>query len=173
MITVEINDAKVRALLTKLARRGANPRPILLAIGEELTDSTLKRFESSTAPDGSRWAPNSPVTLARKKGAKPLIGEGKALSTRINYRVTDNAVMIGSPMKYAAVQQFGAKMGEFGRYYQLFRLKYGEKDFRRYAGMKTGHPIPWGNIPARPFLGVSTDDRKTIEAIIRGHLVGS
>lgn len=171
MITIEINDAQVRAVLDRLAQRGRNPRAALLEIGEELRESTLRRFSTSTAPDGSKWAPNSPSTLARKKGNKPLIGAGKALSTQIHYRVVDDAVYIGSPMKYAAVQQFGAKMGEFGRYYQLFRQKYGEKDFRRYAGMKTGSPIPWGDIPARPFLGLSADDRKAIEAIVRDYMV--
>lgn len=154
MITVEIDDAQVRAMLAKLAKRGANPGPLLKEIGEELVDSTLKRFETSTAPDGARWAPNRPSTLARWRGGSknPLIGEGRALSTQIRYRVADNAVIIGSPMKYAAVQQFGAKKGAFG-------------------SSRRGSPIPWGDIPARPFLGVSADDRKTIAAIIRAHLV--
>ena len=152
MITVEIKDAEVLAMLNRLAKRGSNPRPALLAIGEELADSTLKRFETSTGPDGSRWAPNSPVTLLRKRGDKPLIGAGKALSTQIHYRVAADAVYIGSPMIYAAVQQFGARKGAFGT-------------------SRRGGPLPWGDIPARPFLGISADDRKTIDAIIRDHMV--
>jgi phage virion morphogenesis protein len=154
MITIEIDDAQVRAVLDRLARRAANPRPALLEIGEELTESTLKRFASSTAPDGARWAPNAPSTLARwrgKGGKQPLIGEGKALSTRINYNVSGNTLTVGSPMIYAAAQQFGAKRGAFG-------------------SNKRGSPIPWGDIPARPFLGLSADDRKIIERIIRDHL---
>lgn len=154
MITIEINDAQVRAVLNRLAKRGRNPRPALLEIGEELRDSTLKRFAASTGPDGSRWAPNQPSTLARWRGGakKPLIGEGKALSTQISYRVAADAVYIGSPMKYAATQQFGAKKGALGT-------------------SRRGGPLPWGDIPARPFLGISAEDRKTIEAIIAAHMV--
>lgn len=153
MITIEIDDAQVRAVLDRLAKRAANPRAALLEIGEELRESTLKRFTTSAAPDGSRWAPNSLVTRLRKKGDKPLIGAGKALSTQIHYRVADDAVYIGSPMVYAATQQFGARKGAFGT-------------------SRRGGPLPWGDIPARPFLGLSADDRKTIEAIIRDYLSG-
>jgi phage virion morphogenesis protein len=153
MITIEIDDAQVRAVLDKLARRAANPRPALLEIGEELRESTLKRFASSTAPDGRPWAPNRPTTLARWRGGakQPLIGAGKALSTQISYTVTGNTLTVGSPMVYAAVQQFGAKRGAFG-------------------SNRRGAPLPWGDIPARPFLGLSADDRKIIERIIRDHL---
>lgn len=46
-------------------------------------------------------------------------------------------------MEYAAAQQFGMKKG--------------------YAGAnKRGSPIPWGDIPARPFLGISDHDRGMI-----------
>jgi phage gpG-like protein len=46
-------------------------------------------------------------------------------------------------MVYAAAQQFGMKKG--------------------YAGRNSkGRPIPWGDIPARPFLGISDYDKATI-----------
>jgi phage virion morphogenesis protein len=170
---IEVDDAEVKAALAKLAGKIENPRPLLLEIGEELTESTLKRFSSSTAPDGSKWQANSALTILRSgqgKGKKPLIGESKSLSTQIHYELAETSVVVGSSMIYARVQQQGAKMGEFGRYYQLSRQKYGEKDFRRYAGMKKGHPLPWGDIPARPFLGVSQDDRDMITRSVLSYL---
>lgn len=63
----------------------------------------------------------------------------------INHYAGDGFVEIGSPMKYAAVQQFGASKRQFGK-------------------------APWGNIPARPFLGVSGEDRRTILDILQGYL---
>lgn len=195
MITIDVRDQDVLAAFHRLIEANARMRPALRAIGERLTETTKRRFETSTGPDGGRWAPNSRATyeaLAAKKGKfrkkdgklsksstgllatkKPLIGESKALSTTIAFRVEPDAVRIGSPMIYSAVQQFGAEMGEFGRYYQLFRRKYAESDFRRYAGTKKGSPIPWGNIPARPFLGLSAQDKADVVEILQEHLLRS
>lgn len=173
MIRAEISDAELNAWLDRLRDFAHDPSPALLEIGEELVDSTLRRFVDSVAPDGSHWAPNSLLTIMRSgqgNAKKPLIGAGKALSTQINYAVSGDSVTIGSPMKYAAVQQHGARMGEFGRYYQLFRRQYAEDDFRRHAGSQKGHPIPWANIPARPFLGVSKRDRDMIERIVADYI---
>lgn len=168
MITIEFDSRPVLDALNELRRRGSNISPALHAIGNDLVESTQRRFGTSTAPDGTPWAANSEVTLLRylglyassykkdgslsKKGAaragakKPLIGESKSLSTTIGYRVVDGGqtLLVGSPQKYAAVQQFGASAREFGK-------------------------APWGDIPARPFLGVSAEDERNILDVLRGY----
>ena len=124
----------------------------LHAIGEALKETRKRRFVTSTAPDGAKWGANKEFTLtaygarfgAKARGAlvaskKPLIGEAKRLSGEINFRVTGNSVEICSPVKYGAVQQFVARRGAFGK-------------------TRRGVPIPWGDIPARPFIGVSKAD---------------
>lgn len=169
MITIEIDSRPVLDALNELRRRGSNLSPALKAIGNDLVESTQRRFGTSTAPDGTPWAANSDVTLQRylgmfsssykkdgslsKKGAaragakKPLIGESKSLSKTITYRVVDGGrtLLVGSPQKYAAVQQFGASAREFGK-------------------------APWGDIPARPFLGVSAEDERNILDTLRDYL---
>lgn len=173
-VDLQVDSARANALLTRLERAGLNPRPVLLAIGERLAESTTERFQTGRAPDGTRWAPNAMSTLqnylsrfsgsynrdgrlssrgaGRVMGKRPLIGESRSLSTTINYRAAgSNAVEIGSPMEYAAVQQFGAKKGSFG-------------------ATRRGAPIPWGDIPARPFLGVSNEDWGEIEQIVDDYL---
>lgn len=175
-LTIEYDDREVQSALRGLINATGNPGPALKAIGEILAESTKRRFETSTGPDGQRWPENSPVTLLghlssfkgsfnkkrtptggrnlsasgirRLAGKKPLIGETKSLSTLINYQVHGNELVVGSPMEYAAVQQFGAKRGQFGK-------------------TRRGAPIPWGDIPARPFLGVSIQDRQDILDILR------
>lgn len=172
MITIEVDDQKVRQALTRLADSAENPTPVLRQIGELLVDSTKQRFATSTAPDGSRWAENSDITIlqylskykgsfrkkekdtrgrgltqkgARRLGAKkPLIGESGNLSRQISYKMEGvGTLLVGSSMEYAATQQFGMKQG--------------------YAGAnKRGSPVPWGDIPARPFLGISNQDQRMI-----------
>lgn len=168
-IGIEIDDREVRAALNRLAQAGGNLSPALQHVGEALMLSTKTRFQTGTAPDGSHWAPNSETTLlghlgkykgsytkrgrlskagaGRASGKRPLIGESKSLSTTITYQVSGNALRVGSPMEYAGTQQFGAAKHSF-----------------------SGGKSPWGDIPARPFLGLSDNDREEILAILTEHL---
>jgi len=56
-------------------------------------------------------------------------------------------VELGTNKIYSAVMQFGAAKGAFGT-------------------NARGGSIPWGNIPARPFLGISDQDRLNIAGIV-------
>lgn len=166
-------DEDMRDLLNRLRARAGSLGPFLKASGELLVDSTKRRFREGRGPDGVEWPQNQPSTILKylerfsssfskktgritKAGAgratskKPLIGETQSLGRTINYRVSGDRLFIGSPMIYAATQQFGARKGQFGR-------------------SKRG-PIPWGDIPARPFLGLSDQDRRDIVALAREHL---
>lgn len=164
--TITVEDEQVRAALRRLRGKTDNLGPVLKAIGEDLVESTKRRFETATAPDGSAWAPNTQTTILRylgitggnynkdgrlsKKGAervmgkKPLTGETGSLKQQIHYQVSGNVLEVGSTMKYAAMQQFGGSKGQF--------------------------PNLWGDIPARPFLGLSPADISNIEQTVLDYL---
>lgn len=175
---IELTNRSGLDYLHGLVKRSENLRPVLAEIGEDMTESAKRRFSSATAPDGTAWAPNSAVTLARyssnfarKKDGdftkasaaklaskKPGTGETRALGTTINYQMQgDDAVAIGSPMVYAGTFQYGAKSGEFG--------------FGFYLTREGSFPLPWGDIPARPFLGVSDEDSANIVSLVRSYLM--
>ena len=182
MIKIEITDSGVVDAFNRLIATGENPKGTLMAIGEAAAEFTKRRFEVSADPYGTPWEPNSDTTLRAvlhrsgknftKKGAlskrgqtalsgkKPLIGESKSLSTQIHHTVIgDDSVVISSSMIYAATQQFGAKQGEFGR-------------------DKRNHPIPWGDIPARPFFpdesrGLPDELNQGIADVLRAALESS
>ncbi|MCK5772001.1 phage virion morphogenesis protein [Algiphilus sp.] len=168
-VDLQLEDRRAQEFLARIQNDAGNPAPALKQISELVVDSTKQRFQTSRAPDGSQWEPNRPSTLfahlgrfggsyrrdgglsargsRRMAGKKPLIGESRALSTTINYRVAGNVAEIGSPMEYAPVHQFGARKGEFG-------------------STRRGAPIPWGDIPARPFLGISESDSAMIRDVL-------
>lgn len=152
--TIEVKDAAVQALLAKLSQRAGGLAPVLQALGSDITERTKRRFETSTAPDGTPWKPNSAATLAmvaariggqkskvKKDGSlnaagqrslgnkKPLIGESGDLRRQIVPSVSGNTLTVKSTPVYAAIHQFG---GQAGR------------------GKKV-------TIPARPFLPVRAD----------------
>ena len=116
--------------------------------------STTDRFPTGKAPDGSVWAPKSPDTIARQGGRKtnrldtrPLFGPSGSLSSTISYEAFSDRIEWGSPMIYAAVQQFGAAKGAFGQ-------------------TSREQPIPFGTIPARPYLGISAEDEPLMLDIV-------
>ena len=144
MIEITLDSAPLERALNGLEQAARDLTPAFKNIGEALTNSTKQRFDDGKAPDGTRWDDNRPTTLKRKKGSKPLIGETGLLSTEIAYRTDPRAVRVGSNKEYAAMQQFGGK--------------------------KSQYPHLWGDIPARPFIGVSTTDEASILAIVTDHL---
>ena len=150
-ITISFENEQIATLLNQLEQAGRNLEPVMKNIGEILLNSSRQRFQTSTAPSGEKWEVNSPVTLANKRDNRPLIGETKSLSTQIHYDANSDHVIVGSLMEYAGTQQFGASKGQYGT-------------------TKYGVSVPWGNIPARPFLGISTDDENDIIALLSDYL---
>lgn len=142
--------------------------PAMQEIGEVLIASTKERFVSGTAPDGTPWAPKTPATIAayRRRGdtvsTRPLIGPTGRLGREITATSSSRSVEVGSNLIQSAVMQFGAAKGAFGR---TSRGAFGTSE--------VGDPIPWGNIPARPFLGVSDQDERNILDIVEEHLQGA
>jgi len=155
-LTIELDDAEIQASLAKLGATLADPSPALREIGEHLLRTTRARFSQGEkkAPDGTPWARNTAVTIARKGRDNPLYQSGM-LQGQLRWQLADGnkAVEVGSNRIYAAVQQFGQPKGASGR-------------------TRRGGPIPWGDIPARPFLGVAPDDRTAILDILADHLSG-
>jgi phage virion morphogenesis protein len=174
MPDVVIQNDEITGALTRLSVALSDMTPVMQELGEILIDSTKQRFAQGIAPDGSRWAPKSQTTLERygnrtsnKIDVRPLFGPSGSLSSEIYKEVTPDSVSWGSPMVYAGTQQFGAAKGAFGPYSGI------DKNGRRYSGV-----APWGNIPARPFLGVSPEDETNIldaiaEALTREAMSGA
>lgn len=154
MADIWVNDAEILAALNRLFQTVQNPRPALLEIGETLLESTKQRFSTKKAPDGSAWDDNSDVTIGIKGRNDPLIGGdrgtddqgagGGRLNDQLNYEIFSDGLDIFNTMEYAAMQQFGGTKDEFSHL--------------------------WGDIPARPFLGVSDDDKTELLAILQSHI---
>ncbi|NTT86914.1 phage virion morphogenesis protein [Tabrizicola fusiformis] len=154
MFTVELKDQAVTAALMRAYAEMEDATPLMQDIGELLTESTKQRFLNGRAADGTVWAPNSASTLARKKDPRPLFGETRSLSSQIFSEAGRDQVEVGSNRIQAATMQFGAAKGAFGT-------------------MANGSPIPWGTIPARPFLGISAEDRDGILEAIAAWMSGA
>jgi len=160
MIKTEIKHDGITPALEALARHLGNKRALMDELGELAVKQTKDRFPTGTAPDGTRWAAKSQTTLdsygARKSNRvdrRPLYGPSGRLSSEIFHIAADASVEWGSALIYAGVMQFGAAKGAFG-------------------AMPNGASIPWGRIPARPFVGLSDDNATQLTEAVYEWLEG-
>lgn len=157
MLRTVFNGAALTEQLRAAQERIGNAEPMYREIGEYLVDSHRQRFQRGETPDGSPWAPKSLVTIERYRRmgdgdrTKPLIGPSRRLSTELHYFASQTETEMGSNLEYAQAMQEGVAKGGFG-------------------ADRHGRPIPWGNIPARVWLGLSDTDERNILDIVDEHL---
>lgn len=154
--TVEIDEAALAESLVDLVDRMERPLGFYKLVGDYLEGHAIKRnFDTETAPDGTPWASLRPATLKRREKAgltsTKILNATGTMRSHINARPESDHVSVGVPDDQAAVMQFGAAQGAFGAF--IGKDKLGRDHF---------HHMPWGDIPARPFLGLSTDDEAEI-----------
>ena len=163
-ISVEVDDARVRAAMRRLVGRLANPAPALDEIGSRLVTSTVRRFELERSPTGQPWRKS---LRAKRQGGQTLTDTAR-LRQSITHRVTDDAVEVGTNVEYAAIHQLGGKTR--ARTIRPRRRK--ALSFlvggRRVTVRSVRHP--GSTIPARPFLGLDDGDRAAIERIVERYI---
>jgi phage virion morphogenesis protein len=145
-ITVRIDDAAIQRAMAQALSRANDLTPAMQDIGEHMLLATRDRFDTETAPDGSKWAALSPRYAARKarmRGAlKGILTRRGTLRDTIRYKASATEVIIGSDRPYAAIHQLGGQAGRGKR----------------------------ATIPARPFLGISPQDQEEILRILGDYI---
>lgn len=186
-IRLTLEDEGVKAELDRLARAADDAAPAYNAIGAYLVFSTQRRFETETGPDGRKWTPLSPRTANRRigrerRGYMHILRQTTRLYRSISYDAGPNYAVVGSNVRYAAIHQLGGEIKQQEREQTVYLKK-----IRRKGGFRTrfarknaqgaeartvsikAHTI---TIPARPYLGISAEDRDEIAAIVVDHLDG-
>jgi phage gpG-like protein len=189
VLSVQWLDSEAQRLFAEMIRRGSNMAPLMADIGELLTESTQRRFDTGVGPDGVAWLPLSQKTLLShidktkgnytkkgqlsSKGAgrvmarKPLVNSGR-MRDDISPRSGADFVEIAAHAKQARWHQFGTSpyiIEPKGKKALAFIGGDGEK----IALRRVHHP----GLPARPFLGVSADDERSILRLAADYLQGA
>lgn len=157
MLRIIFNGTPIVEALRSAQEGLADLTPLHRDVGEYMIEATKGRFRAGIAPDGTAWAAKRPSTIERYRRlgegnlTKPLTGPSRRLSNEIVMSADRAAVEIGSNLEYSGVMQEGAAKGQFG-------------------ADRHGRPIPWGNIPARVWLGISDVDERNILDIVDEHL---
>lgn len=149
-INITLNSTATQSAITELTAKLGNLKPVMASIGEYMLREVRGRFDSETAPDGTKWASLAAATIAdkarRQKSGTTRSGGSRArvnaspnailkstflLRDTIAYKPSAFEVRIGTPQKYGVHHQYGTS-----------------------------------RMAARPFLGYNQADIKEIEAIV-------
>jgi phage gpG-like protein len=167
IVNYKVDDAAVRHALQRAHKKTAGLSPLMREIAAALEASTQMRFQTSTGPDGKKWAALATATrinrARRAAGGRiftknrrrttvgftraylgnmqPLLDTGR-LRASILSTYNSREVIVGTNVIYARIQQFGGMAG-------------------RNRKVK---------IPARPFFGFSDGDRADIADLVRTFL---
>lgn len=152
---IEYNTDTLDPLLFALLEATGDLTEFMQDAGELLVSATQDRVLQGLQPDGSPFAPRSAATLKRytKLGLSfgaPLNVTGD-MRNHLHYAADKDSMEFGSNAIQAAVMQFGASKGEFGQ-------------------AANGSSLPWGDIPARPFVGISDEDQSNLALELEEHL---
>lgn len=149
-ISISIEDAAARAMLARLQR--PDTTPLMRRIGERIQASTKDRFGEQKAPDGQPWKElSTDYAQTKPRNRHKILTLRGNLRRYIRWQADATSVQIGTNTKYAAIHQFGGTI----------RPKKGK------ALAFGGEVVSSVAIPARPYLGISTQDQQEIHAIIK------
>ncbi len=143
--------SRLKQRLNAKANSLLNLQPLWQLVGMYVQKQTIKeRFDKEQAPDGTKWKPLSPARIKQrmrrhKTGQMKILQDVGELRRSVQYEAGQNYVRIGSNLKYARIHQFG-----------------GTIHFKKRKGSVT--------IPARPYLGVTPNERKHINDLFKAYL---
>jgi phage virion morphogenesis protein len=185
MIEIEVNIDSLHTGLTRLAALGQNMTPLTRDLAEVLKGGVDRAFKDEVNPEtGEKWHPLSPATLARRAKAghtgSILQVTGQLAASIQTEHGPHHARVLTSDVR-AATHQFGAKKGSFGTAKRGARTgrrsnarNYTARGGATVGGWLSGRaqggtmPLPFGDIPARPFLGIGQPEVAEIEASVQG-----
>lgn len=118
MAQITVVDAELQAALSEFIGRAENLTPALNDLGEYLVGKTRKRFDTSTAPDGTKWAPLADKTKKAKQRrattgkpyrtkAEPsaILKDTFTLRDSITYQVSTTTLRVGTNIEYGIYHQ--------------------------------------------------------------------
>lgn len=113
-----------------------------------LNDAKVKQLDARESHQKSLRNYDSVISNVK------ILRDTGRLANSINARVEGGSVLLGTNVTYAITHQQGAKKGQYGR-------------------SRRGGPIPWGNVPARPFFGYSDQDQADVLELLQRYVDAS
>ncbi|MEC5319030.1 phage virion morphogenesis protein [Brenneria populi subsp. brevivirga] len=154
-VTIVFEAQQALDSLLKMEGQLADPSAMFAEMGEELLDIHQRRFAAQMSPDGVPWAPLQPWYKEQKKrNADKVLTLDGYLGNTLRWQIRAGELLFGTDLPYGAIHHFGGTI----------------KPKTAGALNVGGRPVKQVTIPARPWLGVSDSDGKTLIDIASDHL---
>ncbi len=150
-LRVTVDDGPLGDALARLGQALADPRPLWDELAGALETSTDQRFEHERGPDGTPWTQS---LRAKLHDGKTLTDHG-ILRDSVTRNVGPDFLEVGSNLIYARIHQMGGVIRPVNAKVLSFTLADGTHVLADQVVM-----------PARPYLGLSADDRDEIGEIV-------
>lgn len=145
---VKVDEGGVSRLLSRLLLNDAKRAQMLDQIGEASVREIKMHFINQKSPEGVPWKPSK---RALADPSRPTLLHTLKLLNSITHKVSGGQVSAGTDDIRAGTLNFGARRGQYG-------------------AASNGAPIPWGDIPARKFIGVSSQNEIKVRDIVNSFL---
>lgn len=158
---IEVDSQTVHQRLAELRQRVTDLTPAMRAIAGALVDGMEEAFQREADPaTATPWQRLSEITIGQRERlgywpGKKLQRRGHLVAS-LTPRYGADYAEAGTNVRYAITHQLGAQRGEYG--------------IGHYKTRRGNFPIPWGDIPARPFAGFGTDTEAEVLDIIQRYL---
>ncbi|RPH42092.1 MAG: hypothetical protein EHM87_17825 [Burkholderiales bacterium] len=150
------NDS-VERVFTILAERMRDPSPVFEELGEIMIESIQTNFEQGGRPQ--QWKASK---RAETTGGRTLIDKGGSggLLGSLHRNPDPNKAIVAAGKVYAAMMHFGATKGQFGTIMAQIPQHSRTRNGKTYtvSSHQRQTKVPWGNIPARPFMMFQDED---------------
>ena len=157
-LTIDAETQPFEDVMARLLQAAGDLGPALKNIGEHETASTKSRIKRGITPEGAPFAPLNPLYAMTKKGPGILQGESGRLAD-IVYQLAGDTVEVGNDVPHGAMHQFGGTIHAKNVAALMFSM--GGQHFM----------VESVTIPARPYIGISTEDEAEIYAILEDHFL--
>ncbi|WP_086733813.1 phage virion morphogenesis protein [Erythrobacter colymbi] len=138
-------------VLTRIVAGFEDSEPLMEIFGGYLESSTIERFDTETAVDGSAWDKS---VRAKEEGGQTLT-DSSQLRSSIHAEPAKGSVRWGSNLIYARIQNDGG----------VIRAKGGGKLRFKLPGGLGFRSVDQVTIPARTFLGINAEDEAELLAL--------
>lgn len=167
-ITIELDSREVLAALADLQGRTDDMTELMDELAGILEDASERAFQNQRDPaTGAPWAELSETTKKRRDDPLgKILQDSGGLVGSLDSEHDSKSATVGFAEKYASTHHFGAKKGQFGTASGAFQFD-GESLRPRQV------PIPWGDIPARPIVGVDESDISEIYSAVQRYISAS